>query len=76
MNQTKITTIMIEDTDRLDFRERLDKVLERYDKNKIINIDTGMVHNGYSNGLPKMYYYAIIIVEGKGYKEELAWDIK
>ena len=76
MDQTKITTIMIEDTDRLDFRERLDKVLERYDKNKIINIDTGMVHNGYSNGLLKMYYYAIIIVEGKGYEEELAWGIK
>lgn len=61
----KKTTIMIEDTDRNKFRERLQDVLNRYNDERIFNIDTGMVHNNYdARGCPLMYYYAIIIVRG------------
>jgi hypothetical protein len=44
---------------------RLEEVLNRYDEDRIFNMDTGMVHNKYdSQGCPQMYYYAIIIVRG------------
>ena len=59
------TTIIIEDIDKLKFRTRLNEVLNRYDEDRIFNIDTGMVHNKYdSQGCPQMYYYAIIIIRG------------
>ncbi len=68
----KKATIMIEDTNRYKFRTRLEEVLNRYDEDRIFNIDTGMVHNKYdSQGCPQMYYYAIIIVKG----EPLDYDI-
>ena len=61
----KKSTIMIEDTDRYEFRRRLEEVLNRYSDDRIFNIDTGMVHDNYdSSGCPQMYYYAIIIVRG------------
>lgn len=61
----KKATIMIEDTNRYKFRCRLEEVLNRYEDDRIFNIDTGMVHNKYdSQGCPQMYYYAIIIVRG------------
>ena len=61
----KKTTIMIEDTNRYEFRRRLEEVLDRYNEDRIFNIDTGMVHDKYDyQGCPKMYYYAIIIVKG------------
>lgn len=61
----KTTTIMIEDSDRREFRERLEEVLNRYNEERIFNIDTGMVHDKYdSQGCPQMYYYAIIILKG------------
>lgn len=64
MNMKK-ATIMIEDTNRYKFRERLEEVLNRYNEKRIFNIDTGMVHNKYdSQGCPQMYYYAIIIIRG------------
>ena len=53
---------MIEDLDRAEFRHRLEEVLNRYNEERIFNIDTGMVHDKYdSQGCPQMYYYAIII---------------
>lgn len=56
---------MIEDTNRYKFRCRLEEVLNQYNEDRIVNIDTGMVHDKYdSQGCPKMYYYAIIIVRG------------
>ena len=59
------TTIIIEDIDKLKFRTRLNEVLNRYDEDRIFNIDTGMDHNKYdSQGCPQMYYYAIIIIRG------------
>ena len=68
----KKTTIMIEDSDRLKFRTRLDEVLNRYEEHRIFNIDTGMVHNQYDScGCPQMYYYAIIIVRGDALKYDL-----
>lgn len=61
----KTTTIMIEDSDRTEFRRRLEEVLNRYNEGRIFNIDTGMVHDKYdSQGCPQMYYYAIIILKG------------
>ena len=61
----KKVTLMIEDADRNEFRRRLDGVLNRYNEERIFNIDTGMVHNKYdSQGCPQMYYYAIIIIRG------------
>ena len=66
----KKTTIIIEDTDKMKFRTRLDEVLSRYKDEDIYNIDTGVVHDKYdSHGYPKMYYYAIIIVNGNGWWE-------
>ena len=66
------TTIIIEDIDKLKFRTRLNEVLNRYDEDRIFNIDTGMVHNKYdSQGCPQMYYYAIIIVRG----DALEYDV-
>ena len=68
----KKSTIMIEDTNRYEFRRRLEEVLNRYDEDRIFNIDTGMVHDNYdSQGCPQMYYYAIIIVRG----DALHYDI-
>ena len=59
------TTIIVEDSDKLNFRTRLNEVLARYQDNRIYNIDTGVVHNGYdSRGQAIMYYYAILIVTG------------
>lgn len=56
---------MIEDTNRYKFRCRLEEVLSQYNEDRIVNIDTGMVHDKYdSQGCPKMCYYAIIIVRG------------
>ena len=61
----KTTTIMSEDSDRAEFRHRLEEVLNRYNEERIFNIDTGMVHDKYdSKGCPQMYYYAIIILKG------------
>ena len=61
----KKVTLMIEDADRNEFRRRLNDVLNRYNDERIVNIDTGMVHNNYdSQGSPQMYYYAIIIIRG------------
>ena len=63
----KTTTIMIEDSDRAEFRHRLrlEEVLNRYNEERIFNIDTGMVHDKYdAQGCPQMYYYAIIILKG------------
>ena len=61
----KKATIMIEDTDRYEFRRRLEEVLNSYSEERIFNIDTGMVHDNYdSQGCSRMYYYAIIIVRG------------
>ena len=68
----KKSTIMIEDTNRYEFRCSLEEVLNRYEEDRIFNIDTGMVHNKYdSQGCPQIYYYAIIIVKG----EALRYDI-
>lgn len=64
------TTIIIEDCDSMIYRQRLDEVLGRYKEEDIYNIDTGVVHDNYdSQGCPKMYYYAIIIVRGNGWWE-------
>ena len=64
---------MIEDTNRLKFRTRLDEVLNRYEEHRIFNIDTGMVHNEYdSQGCPQMYYYAIIILKGDALKYDIS----
>ena len=61
----KKTTLMIEDTDRYEFSCRLEEVLNRYNEERIFNIDTGMVHDNYdSQGSSRMYYYAIIILRG------------
>ena len=61
----KTTTIMIEDSDRREFRGRLEEVPNRYNEERIFNIDTGMVHDKYdSQGCTQMYYYAIIILKG------------
>ena len=66
------TTIIIEDIDKLKFRTRLNEVLNRYDEDRIFNIDTGMVHNKYdSQGCPQMYYYAIIILKGDALKYDI-----
>lgn len=71
MNMKK-STIMIEDTDRYEFRHRLEEVLNRYEDDRIFNIDTGMVHNNYdSRGCPQMYYYAIIIIRGDALKYDI-----
>ena len=70
MNMKK-TTIIVEDRDSLRYRQRLDEVLSRYKDEDIYNIDTGVVHDNYdSHGCPRMYYYAIIIVNGNGWWEE------
>lgn len=61
----KKTTIMIKDTDSYEFRRRLEEVLNRYDDDRIFNIDTGIIHENYdSQGNPRMHYYAIIIIRG------------
>lgn len=61
----KKTTIMIEDANRYEFRCRLEEVLNRYNEERIFNIDTGMIHDKYdSRGCPQIYYYAIIILRG------------
>ena len=68
----KTTTIMIEDSDRMEFSGRLEEVLNRYNEERIFNIDTGVVHDKYdSQGCPQMYYYAIIILKG----DALTFDI-
>lgn len=65
----KKVTLMIEDADKNEFRRRLNDVLNRYNDERIVNIDTGMVHNNYdSHGCPQMYYYAIIILKGNALK--------
>ena len=65
------TTLIIEDSDSMKYRQRLNTVLSRYKDEDIYNIDTGVVHDNYdSRGCPKMYYYAIIIVNGNGRWEE------
>ena len=52
----KNSTIMIEDTNRYKFRVRLEEVLNRYNEDRIFNIDTGMVHDKYdAQGCPQMY---------------------
>ena len=67
----KKTTIIIEDSDSTSYRNRLNTVLSRYKDKDIYNIDTGVLHDKYdSQGCPKMYYYAIIIVNGTGWWEE------
>ena len=48
-----------------EFKHRLEEVLNRYNEERIFNIDTGMVHDKYDpQGCPQMYYYAIIILKG------------
>lgn len=69
----KKVTLMIEDADRNEFRRRLNEVLNRYNEERIFNIDTGMVHNEYdSQGCPRMYYYAIIILRGDALKYDFS----
>ena len=55
----KVSTIIIEDMDKSAYRTRLEKVLSRYDKHRIVNIDTGA---SLDDGL--RLFYAIILVEG------------
>ena len=67
----KKTTIIVENSDASRYRQRLDEILSRYKNEDIYNIDTGVVHDNYdSQGCPKMYYYAIIIVNGNGWWEK------
>lgn len=69
----KKATIMIEDVNRYEFRRRLEEALNRYEEDRIFNIDTGMVHDNYdSQGCPQMYYYAIIILKGDPLKYDFS----
>ena len=52
-------TIIIEEMDKSAFRARLDTIINRYNKERIFNIDTGCSFDG---GV--RLFYAIIIVEG------------
>lgn len=52
-------TIIIEEIDKSAFRTRLNTVINRYNKERIFNIDTGCSFDG-----ELILFYAIIIVEG------------
>ena len=54
-----VSTLIIEEMDKSAYRTRLETVLSRYDKHRIVNIDTGVSFDG---GL--RLFYAIILVEG------------
>lgn len=57
MNMRK-TTIMIEDVKRIDFRTRLDKVLNDHKSENILSIDTGV----YLDEDNVKVYYAFLVV--------------
>ena len=61
----KTKTIMIEDDNRYNYRQRLEEVLNKYSEEEIYNIDTGVEYDGFtdSSGRPVAHYYAFIIIK-------------